>query len=59
MRNGMLVEENSPQQILTKYNTNSLEECFLTACCNQETNKVFYILFNYKYFCTISVCLMK
>lgn len=48
MRNGMLVEENSPQQILTKYNTNSLEECFLTACCNQETNKVFYILFNYK-----------
>lgn len=41
MRNGILVEEGSPQEILTKYRTNSLENCFLIACCNQETNKVY------------------
>lgn len=50
MRKGILVEEGSPQYILTKYNTNSLEESFLRACCEQETNQVneyYYI----KYYC--------
>lgn len=41
MRNGILVEEGSPQQILTKYSTDSLENCFLKSCCNQDTNKVY------------------
>lgn len=40
MRNGELVEEGTPQQILTKYNKETLEECFLTACFNQDTNNV-------------------
>lgn len=43
MRQGKLVDEGSPQEIRTKYNNNSLEECFLAACCNQERNNVSYI----------------
>lgn len=40
MRKGVLVEEGSPQNILAKYDTNSLEESFVIACCGQETNEV-------------------
>lgn len=40
MRNGVLVEEGSPQYILSKYDTESLESAFLTLCSDQETNKV-------------------
>lgn len=40
MRKGVLVDEGSPQHILTKYNTESLEESFLIACHNQEINHV-------------------
>lgn len=40
MRNGILVEEGPPEQIRNKYNADTLEECFLLACCNQETNNV-------------------
>lgn len=45
MRNGLIVEEESPQQMLTKYETQSLEECFLKACCNQQTNEVYIMSF--------------
>lgn len=40
MRNGVLVEEGSPQDILIKYNKDSLESAFLTLCYNQDTEKV-------------------
>lgn len=40
MRNGKLIEEGPPQQILAKYNTDTLEECFLIACCKQDTSIV-------------------
>lgn len=33
MRNGKLVENGPPGDILLKYNTNSLESAFLTICC--------------------------
>lgn len=38
MRNGMLIEEGSPQYILNKYETDSLESAFLTLCCKRERN---------------------
>lgn len=41
MRNGKLIEEGSPQNILCKYNTNSLESAFLRLCYNREINQVF------------------
>lgn len=41
MRRGILVEEGSPRDILTKYETHSLEDCFLQACCHQEIYKVY------------------
>lgn len=44
MRNGILVEEGPPQQILAKYNTDTLEECFLIACCKQDTNNVHVLI---------------
>lgn len=43
MRNGILLEEGSPEDILLKYNSESLESAFLTICCNeleQEDNNV-------------------
>lgn len=40
MRNGVLIEEGSPQYILSKYETESLESAFLTLCSYQDTNKV-------------------
>lgn len=45
MRNGILIEEGSIEQLHTKYNTNMLEECFLRACCNQGTNNVIILPF--------------
>lgn len=41
MRSGVIIEEGSPQDILIKYDTDSLESAFLTLCYNQENNKVF------------------
>lgn len=42
MRNGILLEEGMPQEILTKHGTDTLETAFLILCCNQkEENKVF------------------
>ncbi|VVC27530.1 Hypothetical protein CINCED_3A011626, partial [Cinara cedri] len=40
MRNGVLVEEGSPQFILAKYNTDTLESAFLKLCCNQNENHI-------------------
>lgn len=40
MRNGKIVKEGSPQDILTDYNTETLESAFLIICCNQDTNEV-------------------
>ncbi|VVC25930.1 Hypothetical protein CINCED_3A000710 [Cinara cedri] len=40
IRNGILVEEGSPQNIITKYRRNTLEEAFLSLCCSQETNEI-------------------
>lgn len=45
MRNGILVEEGNPRDILIKYNTESLESAFLTLCYDQDSNKVLVILF--------------
>ncbi|XP_025415790.1 ABC transporter G family member 23-like isoform X1 [Sipha flava] len=39
MRSGIIVEEGSPQDILYRYGTDSLESAFLTICCNQQLNK--------------------
>ncbi|KAL5245483.1 hypothetical protein ACI65C_012893 [Semiaphis heraclei] len=35
MRNGLIVEEGPPQDILVKYGTDTLESAFLMLCCNQ------------------------
>ncbi|XP_022175207.1 ABC transporter G family member 23-like [Myzus persicae] len=42
MRNGLIIEEGPPQDILVKYGTDTLESAFLTLCCNQRaiTEKV-------------------
>lgn len=40
MRNGLLIEEGSLQEILTKYSTVTLEAAFLTSCCNQKIIEV-------------------
>lgn len=40
MRNGKLIEEGSPANIITKYCTNTLEEAFLTLCSRQQANQV-------------------
>ncbi|KAE9545466.1 hypothetical protein AGLY_001009 [Aphis glycines] len=50
MRNGVLVEEGSPQEIIFKYEADSLESAFLTLCSHQDSNlapKVFDININY------------
>lgn len=44
MRNGVLIEEASPQDLLAKENTNSLEEAFLSLSRNQNIKKVLNIL---------------
>lgn len=38
MRNGVLVEEGSPQEIIFKYEADSLESAFLTLCSHQDSN---------------------
>lgn len=40
MRNGILLEEGSPQYILTKYGEDSLETSFLKLCYAQQNNEV-------------------
>lgn len=40
MSNGKIIEEESPQHILMKYNTDSLETAFLMLCCKQKENEV-------------------
>lgn len=40
MRNGILVEEDSPNDIIVKYNVESLETAFLKLCYDQDLNKV-------------------
>lgn len=40
MRNGVLIEEGSPQHILDKYETDTLESAFLTLCCKRDANAV-------------------
>lgn len=44
MRNGVLIEEASPRDILLKQNTTSLEEAFLALSCSQKFNKVYTAL---------------
>lgn len=45
MRNGKLIEEGSPQEILSKYNVNTLETAFLTLCHSREINQVLYLTY--------------
>lgn len=40
MRNGILIEETSPQDLLIKQNTNSLEEAFLSISRRKLFDKV-------------------
>lgn len=40
MRNGELIEEGAPQQILIKYEADTLETAFLTLCCKRGENRV-------------------
>lgn len=40
MRNGVIAEEGSPQDIISKFNTDSLENAFLSVCYNQERQQV-------------------
>lgn len=40
MRNGILIEESSPQELLAKQNTNSLEEAFLSLSRHQQFGRV-------------------
>lgn len=51
MRNGLIIEEGPPQDILVKYGTDTLESAFLTLCCNQRAiTEVLYLdIFKYKY----------
>jgi hypothetical protein len=59
MRSGVIIEEGSPQDILIKSNTQSLESAFLILCNNQDKNKVFwlkiYMLIILYYLCGISM----
>lgn len=56
MRNGLLVEEGSPQEILTKYSTATLEAAFLTLCCNQNMIEVLRLDIFYYYY-LYSLCI--
>jgi len=40
MRNGVLISESSPQDLLVKQNANSLEEAFLSLCSSQQFHEV-------------------
>jgi len=46
MRNGVLVEEGAPQDIISKYGADSLESAFLTLCSYQDTNKAPTVYFD-------------
>lgn len=46
MRNGVLIEEGTPQDILTKYETDSLESAFLLLCYKQEHIMVWQFYLN-------------
>ncbi|XP_050542641.1 ABC transporter G family member 23-like isoform X2 [Daktulosphaira vitifoliae] len=48
MRNGILIEEASPREIITKYNADSLEAAFLNLCCNQDAKKENNQIVSYK-----------
>ncbi|XP_060879231.1 ABC transporter G family member 23-like isoform X2 [Metopolophium dirhodum] len=39
MRNGVLVEEGAPKDIISKYGADSLESAFLTLCSKQDANE--------------------
>lgn len=57
MRNGLLVEEESPREILFKYSTNTLEAAFLALCCNQKMIKVLPLDVFY-FYCIIYVYIL-
>lgn len=40
MRNGVLLGEDSPNTLILKQNSSTLEEAFLSLCCAQESEKV-------------------
>lgn len=40
MRNGVIVGEDSPNTLILKQNSLTLEEAFLSLCCMQESEKV-------------------
>lgn len=40
MRNGVLVGEDSPNNLILKQNSSTLEEAFVSLCCIQESGKV-------------------
>lgn len=40
MRNGVLVGEDSPNNLILKQNSSTLEEAFVSLCCIQENEKV-------------------
>lgn len=46
MRNGVLIEEATPQELLFKQNTNSLEAAFLSLIRKQKFEKVCCIIFH-------------
>lgn len=46
MRNGILVEEGAPQDIISKYEADSLESAFLTLCAYQDTNELPTVYFD-------------
>lgn len=39
MRNGVLIEEGAPKDIISKHGADSLESAFLTLCSYQDTNE--------------------
>jgi hypothetical protein len=47
MRNGVLIEEASPEELLIKQNTNSLEEAFLSLSSIQQFNKVNIVYYHF------------
>lgn len=44
MRNGVLIEEGMPIDILNKYGLDTLEETFLRLCSYQDKNNVYLLL---------------
>lgn len=57
MRNGLLVEEGSPREILSKYSTATLEAAFLALCCDQKIIEVLRLDIFY-FFCIIYVYIL-